>query len=166
MELCASFLILFTVFWAVFPLSNAFTQVLRNTNDPCVIQVDNLYYMVAVSENFNHQNKLPIFVSENLKNWKFENYIFTAENFPTWANSSSVENHFSNPKFFFIDGSFLVYFATGSAAERNGRDYQPSGIGVAVGPTVTGPFQDKGAALLSKKDKFLTGAYTIAQDGK
>jgi len=132
--------------------------ILINNTQPSVLIVNNAYYMVT--NDGTSLNRIPIYVSIDLEHWSFVNYVFTVDNFPTWAAPISINNNISYPEMHFINGKYNVYFRA-----RNSDGHFT--IGVATAPTPTGPFRDAGDLYNGSHPTQPVEFYpNIARDGK
>jgi len=134
--------------------------IIKNNNGPSILRAQDTFYMVAEDHNVASwiftNNSLPIYVSRDLENWSFHNFVFTQENLPVWVSNPTFG--FFSPDIQFIEGLYKVYYCATS------RRYIRS-IGVAVGPTPTGPFTDIGKPLWENRMSNL-GFPNIGRDGK
>jgi len=128
----------FIIFSSFYNLSHASAvnhyTLMKGNRDASILKVDNLYYMVT--HDNTEENRIPIYVSSNLKTWKFENHVFFPSNFPKWVNGTSDILH---PELHYIEGVFVVYFTVHTEEKMT--------IGVATAATPTGPFKDVGTPL-------------------
>jgi len=126
--------------------------ILENNRDPSVINVGGLFYMV--SHDNSEENKIPIYVSTDLKSWKFENFVFSTTNFPTWSNG--VRDDISHPEIHLVGKSYRVYFSV--------RSEERLKIGVAFAPTPTGPYRDIGRPLW-EQEQWNVSQPNLGRDG-
>jgi len=119
-------------------VARVFQEVIK-ARMPKVTKVHNVYYMVTSDNSTN--DRIAIYTSPNLQAWKFENFVFTTANFPVWISNTTT--NVWGPMLCEIGGSYRIYFYAANAERRKA-------IGVAAGPTPTGPFKDIGKPLLEE----------------
>ncbi|WP_186758252.1 family 43 glycosylhydrolase [Echinicola salinicaeni] len=99
--------------------------------DPSVIEVDGTYYACGTSNDW--APIYPIYSSKDLKNWTFENYVFSEK--PEWTKSG-----FWAPELFYHNGTYYCYY---TAKRKNGV----SCIGVATTKDISKGFEDQGILI-------------------
>ncbi|MDQ3682125.1 MAG: family 43 glycosylhydrolase, partial [Bacteroidota bacterium] len=105
--------------------------------DPGVILANGYYYFYCTSGNST--GAMPIKWSPDLFTWTDNGArVFPIGQFPTWVNGGS----YWAPEVHYINGKYVCYY---SAKGADGWFK----IGVATAPGPTGPFTDKGSALVS-----------------
>jgi len=143
---------LFSIFCQVNARSLS-NPILKNGSSPSVLKVNDTYFMVA--DGF-YRYQIPIFESKDLQNWELSAFVFSEENYPSWANFDI--DTFANPEIHYINGAFNVYYETFNFQLANA-------IGVATAPTPKGPYMDIGKPL---QKNVTANLYTpnIAREGK
>jgi len=137
-------------------LADLSNPVLLNYTSPSVLKVSNKYYMVT--NDVSGHNKIPIYSSTDLQSWKFENFVFDSENFPTWA--ATPDENIWTPEMHYIQGSYNLYFTT------NSKESGVSAVGVAKGASPLGPFEDLGHPLFEDVAGMGVLYPNVAHDGK
>jgi len=117
------------------------TPVIRNPilpshhADPYIAYLGGQYWIYPTSED---TKSFRAFSSSNLVDWVDQGQVFNL------SQSSWATNGYGwAPCVVSFNGNYYFYYAMGGAA-----GWQDSKIGVAIGPSPTGPFTDSGAALV------------------
>ncbi|WP_444684432.1 glycoside hydrolase family 43 protein [Alkalicoccus luteus] len=100
--------------------------------DPAVIQHEGVYYLYHTGPDH-----VPVYSSENLRDWKYEGKALTASSIPGhWAAIDLWA-----PELFYENGTFYMY-VTGAKIDRDGQaNDEERHIGVAVSSHPLGPFR-------------------------
>jgi len=112
--------------------------------------------MVTRSEHFPYN--LPVYSSNDLISWKFENYVFQSRNSPTWVEEKKVGNDnrligVYAPEIRQINkDSFNVYF---HGRLKDAEGFGLYAIGVATAATPTGPYVDLGKPLYAPDTSYV-----------
>lgn len=99
--------------------------------DPTVIRLGETYYATGTSSEWAPH--YPVFVSEDLVNWKQTAHVF--EKNPEWTTGS-----FWAPELYYMNNKVYVYY---TARNRSGVSY----IGVATADKPEGPYTDHGMVV-------------------
>lgn len=100
-----------------------------NMADPHVIKVDDKYYMYPTWNTKTYD----AFISDDLVNWKHHGPVYTNDRGGLWA--PEVFHHVRG------DGKFYLYFTDDIPGTPG--NYSDKQVGVAVGNSPLGPFEDK-----------------------
>ncbi len=107
----------------------------QSVPDPTVIRAkDGYFYLYGTEDTRN----MPIFKSKDMVSWEYVGTVFTDETRPAWDGPHSLWA----PEIRYINGQYVLYYSWA----RWGREWE-SNVGVAVSPTPTGPFEDKGCLI-------------------
>lgn len=106
--------------------------------DPFVHYENGTYYLFATG-GAEDGNKIPIYSSTNLKNWKFEKGAVTKGDTISWNFK-----HFWAPEVHkFNDTYYLYYTASPKISPRNSNNK----VGVATSENILGPYTDHGPVI-------------------
>ena len=107
-----------------------FNPVIRgDVADPSIMRIADTFYVTGTSSEWAPY--YPVFVSEDLVNWKQTGHIFQQQ--PEWTKSS-----FWAPEWYYHNGKVYVYYT--ARMKSNNTSY----IGVATSDSPTGKFEDHG----------------------
>ena len=107
--------------------------------DPTVIRAkDDSFYLYATEDTRN----LPIWRSQNLKDWTFVGTAFSSRTHPNFLEGGDLWA----PDINFIKNKYVLYY---SLSKWN--EYEKNGIGVAVSRNPQGPFKDRGKLFTSEE---------------
>lgn len=111
--------------------------------DPAVIRGDDGYFYAYATEDYSvwqpnqaaSSQVVPIIKSNDLVNWEFIGSAFTYETKPSWGTPGA---NVWAPDIVKIGEAYNLYYSLSTWGDPN------PGIGVATGPTPTGPWTDHG----------------------
>jgi len=111
--------------------------VLDNGNyaDPGTIFHNGTYYTVTTGNQYGNASlatKIPIHSSKDLQHWKFEGFVITEANIPSYSTKSSA---FWAPEIHIVNNLFHVYFTIGVT------DINDIGLTVATSNNILGPYK-------------------------
>src|SRR5688572_30649728 len=142
--------------WQPLLTENVSPQILCGYGDPAVLKTDEGYYLVATSNDA--PDAFPILHSADLVNWEHKSFVFPRGSEPEWAAVGSRVADFWAPEMAKVGDEYWVAF---TARQRSNA----LAIGLAKGPTPTGPFADSGQPLLTGKPINTTGFSTGPMSG-
>lgn len=128
--------------WQPLLTENVSEHILCGYGDPAVLKTDAGYYLVATSNDA--PDAFPILHSDDLVNWEHKSFVFPHGSEPEWAAVGSRVADFWAPEMAKVGDEYWVAF---TARQRSNA----LAIGLAKGPTPTGPFADSGQPLLTGK---------------
>ena len=117
----------------------------KNCPDPTVMRAQDGKFYLYCTEGSGGNGGMGIYRSDNLVDWEHAGSVIQG-NYLSWAelNNSKGGGDLWAPEARYINGKYYVYFSV----SRMGMP-EMSKIGVATGPTPTGPFTDSDKALIS-----------------
>jgi beta-xylosidase len=137
--------------WRPLLTENISEQILCGYGDPAVLKTDSGYYLVATSNDA--PDAFPILHSDDLVNWDHQSFVFPRGSEPEWAATGSRVADFWAPEMAKVGDEYWVAF---TARQKSNA----LAIGLAKGPTPTGPFVDSGQPLLIGKPVNIAGLTT------
>ena len=142
--------------WQPLLTENVSEQILCGYGDPAVLKTDAGYYLVATSNDA--PDAFPILHSDDLVHWEHKSFVFPQGSEPEWAAVGSRVADFWAPEMAKVGAEYWVAF---TARQKSNA----LAIGLARGPTPTGPFADSGQPLLTGKPVNTTGFATGPMSG-
>ena len=134
--------------WRPLLTENISEQIICGYGDPAVLKTEHGYYLVATSNDA--PDAFPILHSDDLLHWKHESFVFPRGSEPEWAATGSRVADFWAPEMAKVGDEYWVAF---TARQKSNA----LAIGLAKGPSPTGPFVDSGRPLLTGKPVNTTG---------
>ena len=134
--------------WRPLLTENISEQIICGYGDPAVLKTEHGYYLVATSNDA--PDAFPILRSDDLLHWKHESFVFPRGSEPEWAATGSRVADFWAPEMAKVGDEYWVAF---TARQKSNA----LAIGLAKGPSPTGPFRDSGQPLLTGKPVNTTG---------
>lgn len=117
--------------------------------DPTILRAGNTYYATGTSSEWAPY--YPLFVSEDLVNWRQIGHLFEEQ--PAWTRSS-----FWAPELFHHNGRYYVYYT--ARRKTDGVSY----VGVGSSATPEGPYTDHGAVVEYGTESI--DAFVLEDDGE
>lgn len=111
----------------------------KNVPDPTIIRAKDGYFYLYATENAHN---IPIYRSTNLTDWTFAGNAFAKGTKPEFLKGAAAWA----PDINYIKGKYVLYYAKGIWG-----NHEDVGVGVTVADNPLGPFEDKGAVLVSKE---------------
>ena len=131
------------------PVSKAFADTFA---DPSVIRgKDGWWYSYGTSDPLREgegtPHAIPMAKSRDLVSWTYVGDAFSTANRPSWATPDAG---IWAPDIRYVDGEYRLYYVVTetTATDRNGD----GAIGMATGPTPTGPWTDSGAPVVGPRE--------------
>jgi arabinan endo-1,5-alpha-L-arabinosidase len=134
--------------WRPLLTENISEQIICGYGDPAVLKTDDGYYLLATSNDA--ADAFPILHSEDLVNWQHRSFVFPRGSEPEWAATGSRVADFWAPEMAKVGDEYWIAF---TARQKSNA----LAIGLARGPSPTGPFRDSGQPLLTGKPVNTTG---------
>jgi GH43 family beta-xylosidase len=134
--------------WQPLLTENISDQILCGYGDPAVLKTGDGYYLIATSNDA--PDAFPILYSIDLVHWELQSFVFPRGREPVWAATGSRVADFWAPEMAKVGEEYWVAF---TARQKSNA----LGIGLAKGPSPTGPFVDSGQPLLTGKPVNTTG---------
>jgi arabinan endo-1,5-alpha-L-arabinosidase len=142
--------------WQPLLTENISEQILCGYGDPAVLKTDEGYYLVATSNDA--PDAFPILHSDDLVHWTHKSFVFPRGSEPQWAAVGSRVADFWAPEMARVGDEYWVAFT----ARQNSNALA---IGLAKGPTPTGPFEGSDRPLLTGKPINTTGFASAPMSG-
>jgi len=128
--------------WQPLLTENISEQILCGYGDPAVLKTDEGYYLLATSNDA--PDAFPILHSDDLVHWTHKSFVFPRGSEPEWAAVGSRVADFWAPEMAKVGDEYWVAF---TARQKSNA----LAIGVAKGPSPTGPFEASARPLLTGK---------------
>ena len=134
--------------WRPLLTENASDQILAGYGDPAVLKTDDGYYLLATSNDA--PDSFPILHSSDLVHWEPRGFVFPEGRQPAWTAQGRQVADFWAPEMAKVGDEYWVAY---TARQKNNA----LAIGLARGPSPTGPFTDNGAPLITGSPINTTG---------
>lgn len=134
--------------WQPLLTENASPSILCGYGDPAVLKEGPDYWLLATSNDA--PDAFPILHSSDLVHWEHRGFVFPRGEEPEWAAKGEHVADFWAPEMARVGEEYWVAF---TARQANNA----LAIGLAKGPSPTGPFRDLGRPLITGKPANTTG---------
>ena len=136
------------VHWQPLLTENVSPKILAGYGDPAVLKTDDGYYLLATSNDA--PDAFPILHSSDLIHWEHKAFVFPEGHQPSWTATGQKVADFWAPEMAQVGDEYWVAY---TARQKS----KALAIGLARGPTPTGPFTDNGEPLVTGKTINTTG---------
>lgn len=134
--------------WQPLLTENVSPTILCGYGDPAVLKDGKDYWLLATSNDA--PDAFPILHSQDLVHWEHKGFVFPRGQEPGWTATGEQVADFWAPEMAKVGDEYWVAF---TARQKNNA----LAIGLAKGPSPTGPFRDLGQPLITGKPVNTTG---------